>query len=1077
MRPAITTASAALLVCLGSLAGPRPAPAQPAEPGETELWTSTLEWRCIGPDRGGRVSSVAGVVGDPMTAYMGATGGGVWKTTNGGSSWSNITDGFVGTGSVGAVAVAPSDPNVVWIGMGEPDPRGNFSHGDGVYRSTDAGKTWTHLGLDDSRQIGRIAVHPDDEDTALVAALGHVFGPNAERGVFKTTDGGETWRRVLYVNDRTGAIDVCYDPLNPRVLYAGLWQMHRRPWELSSGGEHSGLYRSTDGGETWEELTDGLPEGIKGKVGVSASRARAGLVFAIIEAEDGGVFRSTDGGDSWTRVNDDRSLRQRAWYYTRIEADPADEHVVWVCNVQLWKSEDGGREFSRVGVPHVDNHAIWIDPLDNRRLVNGNDGGANVSFDGGRTWSRQDNQPTAQFYHVTTDNRFPYRVYGAQQDNSTASISSRARAGRPNRMYPVGGGESGQIAVHPDNPDIVYAGSYMGYLTRYDHAARKTRNIMVWPDNPMGAGAEDLKYRFQWTFPIVISPHDPGVLYVAGNVLFRSTDEGHSWQAISPDLTTNDKTKQKPSGGPITKDNTSVEYYCTIFSVAESPVERGLIWAGTDDGLVHLTPDGGETWERVTPPGMGDWPKISMVEASPHDADTAFLAVNRYKMDDFTPYVYRTTDRGETWELVADGIEPTAFVRSVREDPVRPGLLYAATELGVYYSLDMGDRWRPLQKNLPVVPVTDLVVKDDDLVISTQGRSFWILDDVTPLRHADDELLEAEVALLPPAGAHRQSWDRVRVHYLVNEEPDDPIRLEFLDAAHEVIRSFGSAGEDDDAAEEDGWWSRGSGQDTVIPSEPGLHVFEWNMRHDGPTRAPGLVGWPPTPRSGPLVAPGEVVVRLTAGDTVLERTVVVERDPRVDTSVEDLEHQEAFLLEVRDLLSDTHEAISTIRTIRGDVRATLARATKAGLRPSRGDDAAGDSASPEVGRSAVDRMHDAGGEIVEALTEVEEALVQTRSKSAQDPLNYPVKLNDKLAALLYGSESDYPVTAQSRAFFAELGGTVRGRLEAYERILGDDLPEFNRLVAEARVPAVVLPKADGEPGEPGEGDVATRRDR
>jgi photosystem II stability/assembly factor-like uncharacterized protein len=629
-----------VLALAATLAALLPLSTAPAAAQDGPDWHGSLEWRAIGPARGGRAQAVTGVVGEPDLYYMGATGGGVWRTTDGGERWTNISDGFFKTGSVGAIAVAPSDPNVIYVGMGETDVRGNFSHGDGVYRSLDAGKTWEHVGLDDSRQIGHIVVHPGDPMTVYVAALGHIWGPNAERGVFRSTDGGETWEKIKYVNDRTGAVHLAMDPHNPRVLFASFWRITRTPWSMESGGAGSGLYRSTDGGDTWAQLTgedgmaEGLPDGTLGKIGLSVSAAQRDLVYAIVEADEGGVFRSTDGGDTWRKMNSERDLRQRAWYYTHIYADPVDAGTVYVMNVRFHKSIDGGRTFSTIRVPHADNHDLWIDPLDSKRMVNANDGGANVTYDGGRTWSTQTNQPTAQFYRVTVDNSHPYRVYGAQQDNSTASVSSRAREfGNWQRdLYSVGGCECGYIAVHPEDPDIVYAGCYGGYLSVYDHDLGETRNISIWPENPMGGGADVLEHRFQWTFPIVISPHDPETVYVGGERVFRSTNRGASWEEISGDLTTNDKSKQRSSGGPITKDNTSVEYYCTVFTIAESPVEAGVIWAGTDDGLIHVSSDNGETWTEVTPPEIstevGDWPMISLIEASPHDADTAYAAVN-----------------------------------------------------------------------------------------------------------------------------------------------------------------------------------------------------------------------------------------------------------------------------------------------------------------------------------------------------------------------------------------------------------------------------------------------------------------
>ncbi|MHC5004736.1 MAG: WD40/YVTN/BNR-like repeat-containing protein [Planctomycetota bacterium] len=995
--------------------------ASAAGPVDGDHWFETLEWRCIGPSRGGRSVAAAGVRGDRLTYYMGGCGGGVWKTTNAGVSWQPVSDGFIGTGSVGAIAVADSDPNVVYVGMGEACVRGNFSHGDGVYRSVDAGKTWTHLGLEDTRQIGDVVVHPDDPDVVYVAALGHVFGPNAQRGVFRSTDGGATWQRVLFVDERTGAVDLAMDPNNPRVLFAGFWQVRRTPWSLESGGEGSGLYRSTDGGDTWELLTEGLPRGIKGRIGVTVSGARRDRVWAIVEAEDGGVFRSEDGGDTWRRVNEDRNLRQRAWYYTHITADPHEPDTVYVMNVRFHKSIDGGRTYSTIRVPHGDNHGLWIDPDDNLRMINANDGGANVSFDGGATWSRQDMQPTAQFYHVDTDAGVPYRVYGAQQDNSTVSVSSRNRiGGRRDDFYPVGGGESGYVVPHPADPGVVYAGSYGGYLTRYDHRLRKTRNITVWPENPMGAGAADLVHRFQWTFPIVISPHDHDVLYVGGEVLFRSTDEGQSWSIVSPDLTTDDESKQASSGGPITKDNTSVEYYCTIFTVAESPLRAGTIWVGTDDGRVHLTTDGAETWTEVTPPGMGDWPLVSMVDASPHDAETAWLAVNRYKMDDFRPYVYRTTDAGRTWQMVAGGIDGDAFVRVVREDPVRPGLLYAGTETGVWVSFDHGDHWQSLQRDLPAVPVTDLVVHGDDLVISTQGRSFWILEGLSLLRQLDDGADAGAAHLFTPAPSYRQRWDSATIRFHLPEGLDEPVRLELLDG-HSAIRTYavglegaGGSQETDDDAER-------------LSARPGINALRWNGRHPDPPDVPGVAGWPGTP-PGPRVAPGTYRVRLTVGESVHEQPM--------ETTAEEYAAQVELLMAIHEAVTEAHDAVNRIRAIRGQVDDVVRRARQADLG---------------------DPIAEPARELNAALTAVEEQIIQTRSVSAQDPLNYPVKLNDKLGALVGAVDGDYGPTAQTQGVYRRLRELLDAELATLKTLLEEDVQAFNDLVHEQRVPAVIVP--------------------
>jgi len=1026
-----------------------------AEP-ERDPALGSLEWRCIGPARGGRSTAITGVVGDRETYYFGNAGGGVWKTTDAGRHWTNITDGQIGTGSVGAIAVAKSDPNVIFVGMGEACPRGNFSHGDGVYRSLDAGKTWEHVGLDDTRQIGAIEIDPRDPDLVYVAALGHVYGPSEQRGVYRSTDGGEHWDRILFVDEDTGAVDFALDPQNPRVMYAGMWEVRRTPWGFSSGGPGSGLYRSTDAGETWKELAEGLPKGIKGKIGVAPSPAKRDLVYAIIEADDGGLFRSSDGGDTWTRVSEDRELRQRAWYYSHVTADPMDPDTVFVMNVSFLKSIDGGKNFKPMGVPHGDNHGLWIDPEDNTRLFNCNDGGANVSFDGGRSWSAQDRQPTAQFYHVTVDDRVPYRVYGAQQDNSTASVSSRASAiGNWRRdLRPVGGGESGYIAVDPRDPEIVYAGSYDGFLTRYDGHLRKSRNIMVWPEVPMGAGAENLVHRFQWTFPIVISPHDPDTIYVGGERVFRSRDAGGTWESISGDLTTNDKSKQVSSGGPITKDNTSVEYYCTVFTIAESPIEPGLIWVGTDDGLIQVTEDGGEHWENVTPAGMGEWPLISLIEASPHDADTAYAAVNRYKSDDFTPMVYRTRDRGRSWQLVAEGIDDGAFVRAVREDPARPGLLYAGTETGVYYSLDAGDSWSPLQLDLPRTPITDMVVKDDDLVLSTQGRSFWILDDLEVIRQMDEGGESEDARLYKPAPAYRQGWDGVRTHFNIPGDITDDVSLVYLDADGTELRRFKITLKPDDDEQAD----KGDDQTAEIAEpdeleeieepdepldaedekletievEPGMNLHVWDMRLPGPVKVPGAVAWPPHP-PGPRVAPGSYRVELHIGDQTLSQNFKILPHPGVPTTQAQYDEQFELLKAIDTDLSRAHTAVNTVRTARAQINAAMKLAREAGVE---------------------DSLKQSAADIQAALSDAEEALIQTRSKARQDPLNFPIKLNDKMGGLAYTVDGDYPVTGAARAVFESLHEQIMLYASEVDRIMHEEIPAFNGLVREAHVPMV-----------------------
>ncbi len=1029
-----------------------------------------LVWRNIGPFRGGRSVAVAGVPGQPFVYYFGATGGGVWKTTDAGITWKPITDGHLGTGSVGAIAVAESDPNVVYVGMGESCIRGNVSHGDGVYKSVDAGKTWRHVGLRDTRQIGRVRVHPKQASLVYVAALGHAFGPNKERGVFRSKDGGETWQTVLFVDDQTGAVDLVLDPVNPRVLYAGFWQVVRRPWGFESGGPGSALYKSTDGGDTWQKLAgEGLPrKGVWGRVAVAASPAREGRVWAMIEAEDGGLFRSDDAGRNWRRMNEDRRLRQRAWYYTHVYADPKNADSVYVLNVGFFRSLDGGRTFSTIAVPHGDNHDLWIAPEDSQRMINANDGGANVSFDGGGSWSRQDNQPTAQFYHVITDDRFPYRVYGAQQDNSTVSIASRTReAGLgATDFHEVGGCESGYIAPKPGDPDVVYAGCYGGLISRYDHRTGEVRNVTVYPDNPMGHGAEGMKHRFQWTFPIVASPHDPGVVYAAGNVLFRSTNEGQSWQAISPDLTRNDASKLGPTGGPITKDNTSVEYYGTIFAFAESPRQKGLFWTASDDGLVHVSRDGGGNWTNVTPRDLPEWSMVSQIDASPHQAGTAYLAVNRYKHDDFRPFAYLTRDYGRTWTKIVDGLPADAFVRVVRQDPVREDLLYAGTETGVYVSLDGGGRWQPLGMDLPgetgdaagatsgrlpVVPITDLVVEGNDLVAATQGRSFWILDDVSPLRQAAPSggaaHLYAPAAAVrffasgrPEPGLGQNPPSGAVVYYHLEREPaeHEEVTLEFVDGAGAVVRRLTSKPEPDPAAapsDEDGAPPRGPQK---LPAKAGLNRAVWDLRGEESSRFKGLILWSGELR-GPVVPPGSYGVRLTAGGRTLTQPLEVRKDPRLPTSDADFAKQYDLRRKIRDKLTETHDAIGRIRDVREQVRAAASRSKAAS------------------GRAEVAAAAEA---LDQTLTTVEEALYQTKNQSSQDPLNYPIRLNNKLAALARVVESaDAAPTDQSYAVYDDLVAKIDAQRATLAQALTTDVAAFNRLVREQDVPAVVIKNA------------------
>jgi photosystem II stability/assembly factor-like uncharacterized protein len=1043
------------------------------KPKESDL-LKALQYRSIGPYRGGRSAAVAGVASQPNVYYYGATGGGVWKTTDGGINWESVSDGSVfGTGSVGAIAVSDSDPNVVYVGMGESPIRGNVSHGDGVYKSTDAGRTWKRIGLEDTRQIPRIRVHPKNPDLVYVAALGHVWGPNEQRGVFRSKDGGKTWEKVFSRGNKAGAIDLILDPSNPNTIYAGFWEVYRKPWTLESGGPGGGIFKSTDGGDTWIELTrnSGLPRGVVGKVGIAVSPANPERVWAIVEAEDGGVFRSDNGGQTWTKVNEERRLRQRAWYYTRIYADPKNVDTLYVLNVQFFRSNDGGRTYNTISVPHGDNHDLWIAPDDPNRMIQSNDGGANVSFNGGRSWTDQD-QPTAQFYRVALDNDFPYNVYGAQQDNSTVRIASRTTGNNigTSDWFDVGGGESGWIAPSPKDSNIVYAGSYGGLTTRYDHRTGQERNISPYPNNPMGAGADVLKYRFQWNFPIVFSQHDPNTLYAAANVLFKSTDEGSSWQVISPDLTRNDKTKQSASGGPITKDNTSVEYYATIFAAMESPVQAGTIWTGSDDGLIHVSRDAGKNWSNVTPPSsiMPEWIQINSIDASPHDPGTLFVAGTMYKWDDNKPYLYRTSDYGKTWKKITTGIPDTAFTRVIREDPNKRGLLYAGTETGMYVSFDNGDRWQSLQLNLPVVPITDLAIqkREKELVVATQGRSFWILDDLALLH----QLMDAggfnavgETRLFKPKDSYRMPGgggaplpasatvgrnpaNGVVIYYSLKDKPASEVEIEILDSAGKSMRKFtrrvrptGDAPTPPAPSESFGF---GAAPPAIIPIEIGLNRFVWDTRHPDATRFPGMILWAGETR-GPKMPPGTYQVKLTVDGKSLTQNFEIKADPRLATTPADYAKQLELGLKIRDKLTETHNAIIQIRDVRKQVEDLLKRVT---------------------GQPNFKVVNDAGTALNKKLTTIEEALYQTKNQSNQDPLNYPIRLNNKLAALggVVGSAEAAP-TAQSYAVYDELATQIDAELQKLSQIMRTDVPAFNQLVRDQNIPAVVVKPGGSNP--------------
>ena len=1048
------------------------------EEQEKSPWKA-MSYRLIGPFRGGRVLAVTGVVGDDNTYYFGGVAGGVWKTTDGGLNWRPIFDKVKGASpSIGAIAVAQSDPNVIYVGTGEACIRGNIVGGNGVYKSLDAGKTWNFIGLADTHAIGRVIVDPKNPDTVFVAAFGHPFAENAERGVFRSRDGGKTWEKVLYKDEKTGAIDITFDPNNSNILFASLWQAKRTPWSMDSGGPGSGLYRSADGGTTWKEVKGhGFPEGIKGRIGVTVSGANANRVWAVVEAENGGIYRSDDGGESWQLTTDDHRFRQRAWYYSHIFADPKSADTVYILNTGAYRSNDGGRTFAALRAPHGDNHGLWIDPANPKRMINGNDGGATISTDGGQSWTTEDNQPTAQFYHVTTDNRFPYYMYGAQQDNSTVGIASASAQGGIDRTdwYDVGGGESGYIAPDPTDPLIVYAGSYGGEISRYDHHTGETLAVNPWPVNPIGWAAADVKHRFQWTEPIVFSPHDPKTLYYAGEVLFKTTDGGMSWKIISPDLTKNDKAKQAASGGPITKDNTGVEVYDTIFSVVESPVQKDLIWAGSDDGLVHVTRNGGQSWDDVTPKAMPAWGTVSMIEASPAEAGTAYVAVERHKMDDFAPYVFKTTDFGKSWTTLVNGIPANDYVHAVRVDPAKPGLLYAGTEAGVYVSFDDGAHWQPLQLNLPVSPVNDLVVKGKDLVVATHGRSFWVLDDLSPLRQYSEAVAQEDVHLFkpaaanhtlfrggffrpgantgqnPPAGAVIYYWLKTAVEKPgdrkkggegeaaasankeeKHESGGDKITLDILDSSGKVIRHYPKKEEEGEADEGFGPRNRGGEK---LPGEAGLNRFVWDLEYEGAHPVPRAPLWGGG-TNGPKAVPGNYQVRLTVQGKSYTEPLQIDPDPRLNVTQADLQKQFELLIKIRDKVTEVDDAINQIRDLREQMNAMNKRLK-------------GDPRAQAVA--------DAGKSLDKKMTEVEEALIQTKAKSGQDVLNFPIRLNNQLVALggVVGSADSAP-TQQSYDVYEMLAAAADAQLAKWKSIVADDLKSYDDVVKQKEVPALIL---------------------
>ena len=1070
-----------------------------SSPNATSKVFKALRWRLVGPFRGGRVDAVSADPTKPLVFYFGAVNGGVWKTINAGASWDNITDGKSDISSVGAITVAPSDPNVIYVGTGESQLREDLTYGTGVYRTTDAGETWQHLGLTSTQQIATIRVHPTNPDIAYVAAIGHAFGPNPDRGVFRTTDGGKSWKKILFLNDSTGATDLSIDPANPRIIFAAMWKFQRTPWGMDAGGGRSGLWKSTDGGDTWINLSAnaGLPKGPLGKIGVAVSPANSRRIYASVEAKDtlGGIFRSDDGGDNWTRVNGQQQFQIRPWYYSAVTADPANENTLYVMNLGVWKSIDAGRTFTRIRVPHGDTHIMWVDPKNSDRLINGNDGGGTVSLDGGRTWSPINNQPTAQFYHVITDNQWPYRLYGAQQDNSTVSIASRSDFGAIGERdwWPVAGCENAHIAIDPRNPNITYGGCYTGMIARHDNRTQQNRDIAVWLNNYDGIAAKDVPNRFQWTFPVLLSPHDPNILYVASQNVWKSTNEGRSWTKISPDLSYADTATLGPSGGPIHKDMTGTEWYATIYALDESPRTKGLLWAGTDDGRVHITRDGGAKWEEVTPRGMVKNTRVTGIEPSPHDPAVAYLAATRYQTDDFRPYFYRTGDYGKTWTRIDAGLPMGAYARSIREDPMRKGLLFAATEIGVFVSLNDGASWQSLQLNLPRVSVRDIRVKDNDLVVATHGRAFWALDDISLIRQMHDSVTAKRVHLFQPAtafryagrhgggsGAGENPYDGVLVDYWIKETRTEKLSIEFIDSKGFVVRTFRSktpvnaAG---DSAEKGATANDSAGMraakdrtpkdrnakesiatdslaltdslrhaarsdslaflasDSIVTTRPGTNRFWWNLQYPEARRLKNVINDEGS-FAGPTVVPGEYRVRLIAGRDTMTRTFTVKLDPRLDATTADLQQQLALGLKVQGRINQIGDAFMRIDDIQKQIDVRVEQSAE---------------------QAYAQRVKDASKPVRQQLEVVRTELVDWYNHDDQATLHFPIKLYNMMLSLNEQVIGQIAApTEQHGAILQDLGGKVDVQLQRLQQIEMVEIKALNALLQELGLPAIFL---------------------
>ena len=1041
-RAFLTFVAVLSLLAIARAADP---PAAPAGAIDEKLFRG-MQWRQVGPFRGGRALAVEGIPGEPSTYYFGAVAGGVWKTTDGGSNWTPLFDKEA-ISSIGAIAVAPSDHNILYVGTGEAAVRGNISYGAGVYKSVDAGKTWKNIGLKDTRHIGALIVHPKNADIVLVAALGHAFGPNQERGIFRTTDGGKTWTKVLSKDQDTGGADVVFDPHNPNVVFAALWQARRQPWFFSSGGPGSGLYRSEDGGATWKRLEgNGLPEGILGRIGMSVSGADANRIYAMIEAKEGGLFRSEDGGIKWARVNEDGRFRQRAWYFSKIYADPKAPDTVYVLNTGLFRSVDGGKSFTLLPARHGDHHGLWIDPDNPQRIANANDGGASITTDGGKTWTTQNNQPTAQFYHVAVDNAFPYHIYGAQQDNSNVGIASRTDSGviGAQDWFQAGGGECGFVIPDPRDWRIIYSNNE-GYLTRYDKNKEHSHDASVLPLDNSGHGAVDLAHRFQWISPLLLSPHNPDTIYTAAECVFKSTDQGNSWTQISGDLTRNDKSKQQPSGGPLTNDITSVEYYDTIFALTESPLKKGMLWAGTDDGLVHVTMDEGQHWTNVSPKAP-EWSTVDLIEPSPHDANTAYVAIDRHKLDDVKPYVFKTTDAGKTWSAISTGIPEGANVHAVREDPKRRGLLYAGTELGMFVSFDDGAHWQPLQLNLPLSPIHDLVVKDDDLVVATHGRSFWILDDITPLRQVNAQSAQMDALLYQPQTALRlhypTEFDKRQpvgenppagaiINYFLKTAAKDEVTLDILDAQGKLVRHLSSKEkkENDQPPE----WPDQVETPRTIPAAEGMNRFAWDLHYDDPIQTPGAFYYGEGPR-GPLALPGDYQVKLTIAGKSQTAPLHLAIDPRIKDAEAVLPKQFELSSQVVNRIGELHQATNEIRDVKTQIQSLHKRF--------------GDEERLKPALTAAD-------ELARKMSAVEEQLIQVNMKGSEGNLAFPNMLNEALYSFsLTIQAADYGPTRPQYEVFKMLSGRLDEQLNKWAQLKTDEVPKIAALIKQMELPAI-----------------------